>query len=654
MGTGANAEKVPNQKPAVVPVESFREIKPTEKLTLSVTATDADNDVVTVSWAQTAGPATVLSSTTGLAVDFTAPAGDFQFKFTATGKDSTETLSRHAGNFLSDPAEITVNVIEWLYRVGGHAVVADNETELFNAADFGSGAGPVNWDVTTGGASAVIIQADGAAVAPAGTVNGATTILVRYDNASTDTTRAQTVKVQATNPASGKVWFKRRTVLAAEWAAWPGAQANTALNPTETLTAADMGFPAGTLLNWHVGRGGVNPVIVGGAGVTATGVASVVLRYDTRSADATMARTVRIEAVNPANGVVALKLRTVFTVTPAAANTSANLHGLGGAGGAAGRNDLRFQPSDGTTTQAGVVNSTMAGVTRIAAKMEQVFTILPQTIPWSRRLATFVFDDAGAAVPSVPQMTNAKYECRARRNRQSVFMHQQTGAANRIFTIINQDGTPGNDAAMVNDGFADAGDAQYPTDAMPNHIFRIDGPGIGPAAILDQACIRSNFEEYIAWHNGTAGAAGWIRITPFSNWFTNLTMALPTAASPAPNMVAPNNAGAGHGAVNVRNTTPVADGGANQVVARSTAVTLTASFTDADNDSISGGFTWTQTSGTPVIAGGVFAGNPLVFTAPAAAGVLTFSVHMDDNVLNAQSYNPGNSRGTDTVIVTVI
>src|SRR5690606_27136664 len=106
----------------------------------------------------------------------TAPANDPQLKFSATTKDSTELLSRTLGNHLSDPAVATVNVVEWLHRDGGSATLADNETELFTAADFGIGAGLLNWNVTTGGTSAVIIEADGAAVAPTGTVNGANTI----------------------------------------------------------------------------------------------------------------------------------------------------------------------------------------------------------------------------------------------------------------------------------------------------------------------------------------------------------------------------------------------------------------------------------------------------------------------------------------------
>lgn len=241
MGTGANGEKVPNQTPVLVPVEAFREIKPGENLTLSVTAPDSDNDIVTVAWAQTDGPATVLSTPTGLSTIFTAPAGDFQFKFSATGKDSTETLSRNAGNFLSTPVEIIVNVIEWKNIGGGDAVVGRNMTEVFDAANFGIGAGGLNWDVTTGGISAVIIEADGAIIAPTGTVNGATTIKVRYDTQSGDLTRAQTVKIQATHTGSGKMWFKRRTVFKITVAVH-ATDTHTHLIPSTLIAAGGIGL----------------------------------------------------------------------------------------------------------------------------------------------------------------------------------------------------------------------------------------------------------------------------------------------------------------------------------------------------------------------------------------------------------------------------
>ena len=214
---GASTEKVPNEKPVVV-VQDFLEVKPGEQATLSVTSTsDPDNDVRSAAaWVQTTGPAVVLSSTTGNSVTFTAPANDPQLIFSATVKDSTETLSRTAGNFLSDPVLATVNVIEWLNRTGGdpRLCVNSNNKEVFNAADFGIGPDPLNWDVTTGNTDAVIIEADGNPIAPTGVVAGALSIRVDYNNASADATRANSVKIQATNPNNGKIWYKRRTVNA--------------------------------------------------------------------------------------------------------------------------------------------------------------------------------------------------------------------------------------------------------------------------------------------------------------------------------------------------------------------------------------------------------------------------------------------------------
>ena len=120
---GAGTEKVPNEKPVVV-VQDFQEVKPGEQVTLSVTSTsDPDNDVRSpAAWVQTTGTAVVLSSPTGNSVTFNAPANDPQLIFTATVKDSTETLSRTAGNFLSDPSTATVNVIEWRNVGGGDPV----------------------------------------------------------------------------------------------------------------------------------------------------------------------------------------------------------------------------------------------------------------------------------------------------------------------------------------------------------------------------------------------------------------------------------------------------------------------------------------------------------------------------------------------------
>lgn len=213
IGAGTNSENLPNQKPTIT-VGPQQEVRPGEVVTLTATPADADNDVLSpAAWTQTAGPAVALSSPTGNSVTFTAPANDPQLKFTAITSDNTQGLSRASGNHQSDPAEVIINVVEWKNIGGGDPIVGRNMTEVFNAADFGIGAGALNWDVTTGGTDAVIIEADGAPVAATGTLNGATTITVRYDTRSGDISRAQSVKIQAVHPGNGRAWFKRRTVF---------------------------------------------------------------------------------------------------------------------------------------------------------------------------------------------------------------------------------------------------------------------------------------------------------------------------------------------------------------------------------------------------------------------------------------------------------
>ncbi|GEM_PF-3099182 len=236
MGEGANSEKIPNQPPTLT-VTDFQEVKPGELVTMSATPVDPDNDDATVNWAQTDGPNVALSSPTGNTVTFNAPANDPQLKFTATADDKTGTLSKTAGNNLSAPTTVTINVIEWLDRLGGNPGLCVNNEEVFNAVDFGIGAGVLNWDVTTGSTSAVIVEADGASIAPSGTVNGANSIKVNYNNVSADTTRQNSVKIQATNPANGKIWYKRRTVnlipFAIATTITPGAPPSHALAANE-------------------------------------------------------------------------------------------------------------------------------------------------------------------------------------------------------------------------------------------------------------------------------------------------------------------------------------------------------------------------------------------------------------------------------------
>ena len=319
IGSGASTEKIPNQAPTLT-LSDFQEVKPGETVTLSATPTDADNDDVTVNWVQTDGPNVALSRSTGNSVTFNAPANDPQLKFTATADDGTGTLSRTAGNHLSTATLVTVNVINWLDRDGGSATITENEVEEFNAADFGIGAGPLNWDVTTGGTDAVIIEADGVALGPTGTTNGASTIKVRYDNASGDSTRAQSVKIQATNPANGKIWYNRRTVRVIEWLQSYGGYPSAAANETEVFASADLGF-AGSV-DWDVSTGGTSAIIVETGSGSAAARASITVRFDNNSADGTRAETVIIKATDPGDpGNYSYKRRSVMKVTISLRNT---------------------------------------------------------------------------------------------------------------------------------------------------------------------------------------------------------------------------------------------------------------------------------------------------------------------------------------------
>jgi len=261
IGAGTNTEKIPNQKPTVT-VEDFQEVRFGETVTLTATPADPDHDELhPAAWVKTDGPGVTLNNNPGNTATFVAPADDFQFKFSVTVKDKTEGLSRALGNAESDPVEIIVNVIEWSNKQGGKPQLCINNEEVFNAADFGIGGGPLNWDVTTGGTQAVIIEADGASIAPAGTVNGATTIKVNYNTVSADLTRANSVKIQATNPGSGKIWYKRRSVTIIPFAVTtavaqvaPSASSITLLGPnTWGLT-----YPEEVIVTICAYRDGVN------------------------------------------------------------------------------------------------------------------------------------------------------------------------------------------------------------------------------------------------------------------------------------------------------------------------------------------------------------------------------------------------------------
>ncbi|MEM9544886.1 MAG: hypothetical protein AAGA77_02885 [Bacteroidota bacterium] len=216
IGAGATTVKIPNTPPTVTLPSTHREHRFGETVTLVGNGADTENDTVTFEWEQLKGPSLGWTDNkqTGNNITFVAPNSDHFYEFKVVANDGTGGLARTAGNHLSTAeVKMTVSVIDWKNVGGGDPVLARNMVETFNAADFGVGSGALNWDVTTGNVNAQIIEADGSTIAPTGTHNGATSIKVRYPNASTDLTRTQTVRIRATHPGSGNAWFKRRSVL---------------------------------------------------------------------------------------------------------------------------------------------------------------------------------------------------------------------------------------------------------------------------------------------------------------------------------------------------------------------------------------------------------------------------------------------------------
>jgi len=221
IGAGATAELIPNEPPVVTFASHHRELKLGQSLTITPVINDPNNDQVTIEWEQIDGPdiGWTDSKRTGADFTFNAPNDDFQFEFKIVGDDGTGGLARTAGNHLSTADEkMTVNVIEWQNWGGGDAVPERNMFEFVDGSLFGIGPEPLNWDVTKGGTNAEIIKADGVDISPpVGQHNGARTIVVRYNNKSSDLTIGETVKIEATNPTrpvgNGRVWFKRRTVF---------------------------------------------------------------------------------------------------------------------------------------------------------------------------------------------------------------------------------------------------------------------------------------------------------------------------------------------------------------------------------------------------------------------------------------------------------
>ena len=213
IGLGATSEKIPNNPPTVN-AGLNQEVNEGDLVTLAATGiSDLDNDVIgTAIWQELPAPTVALSAGgIGNTITFTAPAQSGPLRFQVAVRDETEGKVRSNGNF-EGTDEVVINVVEWVTRLGGDLRLCVNNEEVFSAADFNLGAGPFDWDVTTGGTSAVIVEADGLSIVPTGAVAGASSIKVSYNSVSADALVGNTVIVQATDTVGGTVAFKRRTV----------------------------------------------------------------------------------------------------------------------------------------------------------------------------------------------------------------------------------------------------------------------------------------------------------------------------------------------------------------------------------------------------------------------------------------------------------
>lgn len=112
-GSGATTEKVPNTKP-VANAGNDQMVASGILVQLNGSASsDADNDVLTYSWTQTAGPAVTLSGATASQPTFTAPTVGTTtvLTFELKVKDGTQSLGSFAPvNYESDPDSVSITV----------------------------------------------------------------------------------------------------------------------------------------------------------------------------------------------------------------------------------------------------------------------------------------------------------------------------------------------------------------------------------------------------------------------------------------------------------------------------------------------------------------------------------------------------------------
>ncbi len=398
-----------------------------------------------------------------------------------------------------------------------------------------------------------------------------------------------------------------------EWKAWPGGQASTSLNPTESFSSSDFGFSGNC--DWDVGNGGINGYIVETGGTTATGRSSITVRYDTQSPTSSEANTVWIEATQ--GGSTETMERTVFKVSWDPGNFLGDLDD---------DNTRLFSEWSGTNRDKAEFNwDGDNGAERTSAKMEAILNFAPTGIDWTARGVSFVHGwEEGKSKFALQRLLIA------------TDIGQLRSGGNR--TIVTN-----NNSWRYDDISTDV-EVQYPTVSKPNKAFSLDDPSFDAAA-WKQISIRIDFRELALWHDGSE----WSRCSEYLGWYANESSVLPDGTEggdPDTNKHGPGTAG------NVSNTRPVANAGSDQGVTVNSGVTLDGSASsDADNDTLT--YSWRQISGTSVTLSDPTAEEP-TFTAPGSPDILVFGLKVSDITKELHHHNPNTYESTeDTVTITV-
>jgi len=405
------------------------------------------------------------------------------------------------------------------------------------------------------------------------------------------------------------------------WGGWPGGQADTSLNPTETINSSDLGLSGN--IKWAVDHGGTSGTIVSHTPSSGTEWSHVVVRYDTQSANNSFTQAVEIKAYDTgANSKLAAVRRTVFACDWSPPSTTNGMYDA-----ADGKDLLEFPAGTGTDRGKAEFNwDGERGAWRTAAKVEAVLNFSPSGIDWTARGVGFAFGSLG----------NTKFGFHLHRKRIATVVNQMFGEGARIIGA--------NDADWVYDGEPDWADAQYPSAATPNKAFRMDAPGFDADMQLQEG-FRVDLREVAEWHNGS----GWSMITSTTNayWHVNITSVLPDSRKGGL-----NDDGAGATAADVPNTQSVANAGPDQNAASSAVVTLNGTgSSDADNDTLT--YKWTQTGGPTVTLSSDTNVSP-TFTSPVGPAVLTFELKVGDICKNLYHHKPSSFESTgDSVTINV-